>query len=455
MKLDFKNTFQTIKNIFNDVTDVESHLSKTWKVIVGFSRFVYNTSVKFVDDYSLHKASALAYTTLLSLVPMVAVSFAVFTAFKTFESFKDKIQQAIFSNLIPTHAEVVWKYISQFSENIGTLSVVGLATLVVTATSALRTLENCMNDIWKVRKNRTFISRIVIYWSVITLTPILIAVSFYMSSSIKSLPVLSGILKTPFVSRIFDTILPFFFSWIGFFLIYELMPYTRVELKSAMIGGAVGSVLWEASKHGFSYYVSSMASYSKVYGSLSVLPVFLMWLYITWLIILFGGEVSYFIQNPLKHFISSGRMETEKKMREEAARGYTGLKVMLEIARAFKNGEVGVNIKKLEKATKGVEEEIRWAINRFKAKGLVSETEDGRYIPAKPLEDVKFDDVLQGAGMTIPKPLRADQTSFGEILKVPLGEIVNAIKSASEPFDFNTLAQRVVKGSSKQKAEQT
>jgi membrane protein len=261
---------------------------KTERARQFFSYFWSN----FFSDSCLQHATALSYTTLLSLVPLMAVMLSVFTAFPLFEDVSLQVQNFVFENFVPASGEVVQQYIQQFSANASKLTGPGLISLVITSIMMMAAIDNSLNKIWHNSKSRRPVARFVVYWSVLTLGPVLIGVSLAISSYIVSLPLLSetasygeklGLLR----------VLPFFMEALAFTLLYVVVPNCRVAFRSALIGGLAAALLFELAKKGFSFYITSFPAYETIYGAMSTVPVFLVWIFLSWSITLMGAEFAW------------------------------------------------------------------------------------------------------------------------------------------------------------------
>ncbi len=246
----------------------------------------------FFSNNCLQHATALSYTTLLSLVPLMAVTLSIFTVFPIFEDISLQIQNFVFENFVPTSGEVIQQYIQKFAENASKLTGPGILFLVITSLMMMATIDKSLNTIWHNSKLRQAAARFIVYWSVLTLSPILIGVSLAISSYIVSLPLLSetasygeklGLLRA----------LPFFMETLAFTLLYVVVPNCRVAIRSALIGGAAAALLFELAKKAFSFYITSFPTYETIYGAMSTVPVFLIWIFFSWAITLIGAELTW------------------------------------------------------------------------------------------------------------------------------------------------------------------
>ncbi|HUT50470.1 MAG TPA: virulence factor BrkB family protein [Alphaproteobacteria bacterium] len=247
---------------------------------------------RLVADRCLSVAASLSYTTLLSIVPLVAVGLAAFAAFPVFEGVQETLQKFLFQNFVPAASEVVREQITKFVANTGQLTAIGIIILVITALMLLSTIEEAFNVIWRQSESRSFGVRFLTYWAILTLTPLLIGGSFAVSSyifaatEVMNLEVLKGPLG--FLLRL----LPFLLSVIAFALIYIVMPNRRVDWRHALAGALTAAVLFQLLKLVFVLYVTNFPSFETIYGAVAAMPLFLVWMYVTWVAVLVGAELA-------------------------------------------------------------------------------------------------------------------------------------------------------------------
>jgi len=255
-------------------------------------RFSVDVYRRFVDDRCIRVASSLSFTTLLALVPLTAVMLAVLSLFPVFSTWMNVIQDFVYSNFVPAAGEVVRKHLTQFAGQAGRLTAVGLIFLIVTAVMLMATIEQAFNDIWRVANSRKLVHRFLAYWALLTLGPILIAASLSITTQVVALPIF-GRTVTGVVGPVLDWVLPLLFETVATLLLYTVVPNTQVRWRDALIGALLAVFLLEVGKLLFAAAMKNLfGSYQIVYGAIAVLPVFLIWIYISWLIVLLGAIVS-------------------------------------------------------------------------------------------------------------------------------------------------------------------
>ena len=234
-------------------------------------------------------AGNLAYVSLLSLVPLVAVVFALFSAFPMFADVSLQLRHFIFANFIPATGDVIQNYIEQFVANSNKMTAVGACGLIVTALLLMYAIDSALNTIWRSKRIRPRVYSFAVYWMILTLGPLLAGASLAISSYLLSLhwaSELNGVIDNAL--RLFPLIL----SWLSFWLLYSVVPTTRVPNRDAVLGALVAAVLFELGKKGFALYITMFPSYQLIYGVLAVIPILFVWVYWTWCIVLLGAEIT-------------------------------------------------------------------------------------------------------------------------------------------------------------------
>lgn len=253
-------------------------------------RFIYLIAKRSSEDRLAQVAGSLTFTTVLSLVPLLTVGFAIFTAFPLFASLQVELQNYFAEHLMPAQiSNQIFEYLNQFSANAKSLTTVGSLALVVTSIITLMTVEAELNLIWRVHKPRPIAQRVLVYWASITLGPILLGVSFSISSYLASQPLLATH-SDALIARWLLSSATLALSILALTALYVYLPNRRVRWCDALIGGVVAAIAFEAAKWGFGLYIRQFPTYTAVYGAFAAVPIFLLWVYLSWLIIL-GGAV--------------------------------------------------------------------------------------------------------------------------------------------------------------------
>ncbi len=256
----------------------------------------------FYNLRGMQTASSLAYTTLLSIVPLITVMFGLFGKIPVLQEFSTSIQDFMFSSFVPQFGWTIQGYISDFSTKASQLTISGIIVLVFIAIMLMATIDNAFNRIWFVKNKRNPVARLLVYWAVLTMGPVLIGVGLASTSYLLSLPVVIDVNASfNFKARLLSW-LPFLTTSIAFTLLYILVPNCHVLKKHALLGGIICAVLFELAKYGFGVYVKEMPGYENIYGAIAVIPLFLIWIYVSWMIVLFGAHITFCLSSfRLKH----------------------------------------------------------------------------------------------------------------------------------------------------------
>ena len=251
---------------------------------------------RFLKDRMSQAAGALTYTTLLALVPLMAIAFSIFSAFPAFDAIQDRLQELIFENLVPEVGQDVRGYITNFTANASNLTAVGIVALGVSAVLLLSTIESTLNTVWRVERQRPIMIRLLIFWSVLTFGPLLLGASFSLTSDMFSsarewagesysyVPTSGGgvwaVLQRPVAALL---------QSITFTALFYIVPARSVHIRDAAIGGVISGIAFEVLKWGFKSYLTAFPTYQTIYGAVAVFPIFLIWLYLSWTVIIFGA----------------------------------------------------------------------------------------------------------------------------------------------------------------------
>ncbi|MGL4733671.1 MAG: virulence factor BrkB family protein [Enterovibrio sp.] len=274
----------------NDEDKEKSNLTTIQIIKTGFY-FLKALLHRINQDRLKVNAGYMTYVTLLSLVPMITVLFSALSLFPAFSQMGEQIQSFLLNNFVPASGDVLSQYLDQFVANAGKTTAVGMVFLFVTALMLISSIEDCLNYIWKITKKRRFFVSFSLYWMVLILGPVLLGSSLGISSYLSSLTLFGFEIKQYGLTTLLR-FLPFFLSVIAFLGIYTLIPNTYVPWRNALIGAISASLLFEISKKLFAYYVIAFPSYQFIYGALATIPILFVWVYLSWIIVLLGAEIT-------------------------------------------------------------------------------------------------------------------------------------------------------------------
>ncbi|OTG72976.1 hypothetical protein B9T38_04990 [Acinetobacter sp. ANC 4218] len=262
--------------------------NETW---FQFALFVIR---RFEADRCRDQAASLTYTTLFAVVPMLTVFLVIISSIKALEPARQQLQQLIYSHFLPRTTIAFDKAFTAFTDKSSNLTVIGILFLFVTTVMMLSSIETVFNRIWRVKETRGGIIGFMRYWTIISLGPILLGSAFVISSTVASLNVLSNNFAGYEVDGEFILWgISFVLTILGFFILNWTIPNRSVPIKAALIAGTFSTVVFELLKNLFGIIMSNFTSYEIVYGAFAAIPIFLLWIFLSWNIVLLGVEISY------------------------------------------------------------------------------------------------------------------------------------------------------------------
>lgn len=256
------------------------------KEFLRFCRHVYQN---FMADGCRQHAGSLTYMTLFAIVPLMTVTYTMLSLIPTFQDVGGNIQTFLFDNLMPSASEQITGYLHEFSQQARKLTVVGVVFLAVTAYLMLKNIETTFNAIWHTHSNRKGLSSFLLYWAILSLGPLFIGLGFMISTYLLSIAVLVEEVDSTGIGRELLGLAPLLLQALTFTLIFAAVPNTRVPMKHAAIGGLLTAITFESAKKLFTVIVAN-TSYDFIYGAFAAVPLFLLWVYLCWMIILAGAE---------------------------------------------------------------------------------------------------------------------------------------------------------------------
>jgi len=255
-----------------------------FKVLLkNYYLFIRDFFKDLFDDRLGHYASSLSWSTLFSIIPLLVIFLSIFTKMPLFEDMYEKVETLIFSNLMPTDSKVIMEHINTFMQNSDKLGYVGAFYVTFAAIMFFKNYDYIVNDIFDT-PSRTLWQAIKTYTLLVIILPVLMALSFFLSSFIQSY-----LDKTSITSIIhLYSILPYFIVWMIFYVAYQLSANIHIEISAAIISSFISSLVWYMSKSAFVFYVVHNQTYASIYGSISTLLFFFLWIYISWAIFIHG-----------------------------------------------------------------------------------------------------------------------------------------------------------------------
>lgn len=362
------------------------------KGVLGLLRWLYLVVHGFVADQCLLRASALTYTTVLSIVPTLAVAFSIS---KGLGIQNTDFIRVFLLRVAAGREDTVTQILSYVDNtNVKTLGIVGLLALFITVGSLMGTIEKAFNSIWGVAKGRTLWRKFTDFFSVTLICPVVMGAAFSFSVSLRHEALVQKLLSVGVLSYAYVAFLkmiPFLMITLMLFFIYVFIPNTRVRFSSALLGALVAGGLWSMAEGAYVGYQIGVAKYNAIYGGFAQLPLFLIWVYVTWVIVLLGAEVSFAVQN-VRTFESEIRANTAS--REE--RDKLAVVVMLALTKAFYATTGPVHLDALCRAVRAPVRLVQEVLAAMERVSLVVSTEGDspKYALTAPPESIRVMDIL-------------------------------------------------------------
>lgn len=256
---------------------------------LSFTRFTW---LRFVDDKCFETAGALSYTTLVSLVPLTVAVFAILSVFPVFAEWRGSLANYAFQNFVPATGMKIQEYMLAFADKASQLTGISIIVMLFSAVSMMISIEDRLNRIWRVRKPRGWTSRLLLYWAALTLGPILVVGSLALSSYITAMPMLHAAADQIATQFRLISLLPFVITFVTLLLLYTMIPNRRISWKHAGIGALLGAILFEFARWGFTQFIRNSPNYEEIYGALAAIPIFLLWIYLSWIIVILGASIA-------------------------------------------------------------------------------------------------------------------------------------------------------------------
>lgn len=400
---------------------------------------LFVTRPEVYNRVRLH-AQALAYKTLLAIVPLLAVVFAIFKGFGGLSSVQDKVEHLLVSNLTGSEEvrAVVHEHLTDFMANIqgGSMGPVSVVILVFSVLSLLGHIEDSVNAVFGITEKRSTILRFVMYWAILTLGPLLLGASLTLTGALQVSSVQSDLSALSGLARVFIAIAPIAMTWLGFTALYLVVPNTRVRVKSAFYAALLAGTTWNILKYLYAFYASHAVTVQNIYGSLAAVPLFMLWIWISWLLVLYGAQLTFAYENAKTFWLEDEAENCNGTGRELAA-----CWLVLEVTRDFLAGneprdegviaaDVGISRRLVDQITSTLVG--AGILNRLSPSGLVPGRDPRKITPHDVLALLRHND---GTPLTLPEKTPAHD------LEEILSKARDATQEAASTTTFADLAQ--------------
>lgn len=389
-------------------------------------RFLKEVVRQFIDNETSLSASSLAYTTLLSIVPFMTVMVTFIAAFPQFGDISAQIQDFIFSNFIPSSGDVVQEYINGFVSKSRIKFSMSLFVFV-TSIMMMYTMEKALNRIWDAKPSGNLVKKIIMYWTVLTLGPLLVGGGLILTSYMFSYSGLAGI-KVYLLK-----FLPVFASTIGFFLVYLIVPNRKVSWKSAMIGALVAAILFEIAKRGFAWYVTTFPGITEVYGTLATVPIFLIWVFLSWNIILLGGTIAATLE--------TSRWRGHVQDYSGNHRFLVIVDILYQLWNASKKGTTITLTQIFNKLESVPDDELHEQLDWLEDNNIIQVNQDGDYVLLRDLDSISIGRLYTMGRFSLPLKTNSNFKFFEPFIKNIWSKIIPDMKQSVKSV-FNKIEKQ-------------
>lgn len=389
MKLEAK--LEQLRYFFKVVLwqDFPEKASGIWRMWVNTLRVVYIMGRELATGELNLRAMSLVFTTLLSLVPLIAVAFSVLKAFGVHNQM-EPLLLGLLEPLGERGPEITGNIIG-FVQNVkvGVLGSVGLGMLFYTIIALVQKIENAFNFVWRVKRSRSMARRFADYLSVVMIGPVLVFSALGLAATVVNHDVVKQLSEIePFGTLLLigTKLLPYIMIILAFTFLYKFIPNTKVKMSPALIGATVAGILWITIGTVFASFVASSSNYTAIYSSFAILFFFMIWLYLAWFILLTGSQVAFYLQHPKLVQLAGKPLTLSPRLREKE-----GLWLMTVIAKRFCNKQAPLTIQQLEEQTGLTNNAVQELLTSLEQGGLLAELagEETCYVPAQDIATIK------------------------------------------------------------------
>jgi membrane protein len=406
-----QNTFDRLRSLTSDRARAGT-----------FSRFLWK---RFLDDRLFQAAGALSFTTAFAIVPLSMVVFGILSAFPVYEQWSAQLSAYIFSNFVPSSARAVETHLLEFSKNAGKLTAVGVIVLVVSLLITLTSIEATFNKIWRVPTSRPTFGRLMVYWTVMTFGALLAAASLAISARFFALAIFET-QPGQWVEHWLLRFTPILIEYVSLVVIYRVVPHRTIQWRYAALGAFFAVIMIEIVKIAAGSYLGSFGTYEKIYGTLALIPIFLGWIYFSWVAVLLGAS--------LASSLSAFRYQPASQRLPWGYEFYGLLRLLGRFDEYRKRGK-GLHLEDIRQLEPMLTDAVvQQMLQQLSAIGLLSRAESGEWLLARDLDDLSLGELYEACQLRIPTaeawlPARDDALGDAAIaaldeLRIPLRDLL-------------------------------
>ena len=364
----------------------------------------------FNRDKCSSVAAELTVTSILALVPLATVAFSLLALIPNFNELSIELQSLLFDYFVPATGKSVQNYLSEFVGKAKGVSGIGFVMLIVTALLMMRTIDISFNNIWKTKRTKSVLRTFLVYWAVLTLGPVLLGTSLLITSYLKSLPLISDVVSQ--TSQWFSFGLPFVMEVMAFSLMLFVIPNKKIPLKHAFISAIATALLFELAKSLFALFVDYFSTYQVIFGALATIPLFLIWIYLSWSIILFGAEIC--------HGLHSFSLQQHEKSNHEFIQL---IKVILLLSECQKQGTSFDEMSLVDSSTQTEKASVMVWLERLHSEGVVAKLDDQSYCLKVSASDIPLQLVYRLSGNRLPDEITLSYSGLPKEIELQINKI--------------------------------
>ena len=418
------------------------------RVLLTIYRFIQITIREFLDDRLILRAMALTFATILSLIPLLAILFSMFKMFGGGEWFMSMLEPVLLRNLAPGSGTIAAQRIEEIlrSGSGPTVGGIGLLFLVLAVYGIFSGIESTFNLIWGVPSRAGALHRVPLYWGLVTIIPILVVSSLAITTYLKALPLVHQAVEgVNLPTAMFQRVIPILMTTLGFFLLYKFLPATRVRTRSAIAGALFAGLFYEILKGIFFIYTGKLVKYDVVYGSLAIIPLLMVWVNLSWIMILLGVEICFVVQHYKTLIHKRKHIVISRKQKDALA-----YLMMLEVTRAFRGLREPVTLEEWTNNYQIPPGVVREAANRLMDGGIINQTHpDGNLIQTRSPRNIKISDIeCILSGEAFVEWDWPDVNGWREIREM-ISDGVFSKRSGSGIDNLDTLMRKMIEGAGK------
>jgi membrane protein len=366
-------------------------VTRTLQELLAFSRFLAR---RFNDDQCFEAAGALSFTTVFAMVPLLTVALSMFASFQEFSHFSEAITSFVFRHFVPTSGEEIEFFIRQFVDKASHLTAVGTIALIISGLLLMTSIEHSFNRIWRLVSPRRALPQFIVFWTAMTLGPLLVGAGLAVSSAMLASPYLARLSEQLGLEAMVIGAMPFMVTFAAATLAYLIVPNCPVRLRHAVIGGLFTASAFTMAKYGFALFVGQFASYQQIYGAVAFIPVFLLWIYISWVVVLLGAS--------LTAALGAYSHESRKRKLPERERFPALLRMLGRLREAQVEG-VGLSVGELASRLSDVPEStIAELLGLLERERIAQRTDIGSWILSRDPEFVRISALYRADAFLLP-----------------------------------------------------